>query len=107
MDTGALLVKIELSGKADADLVEIWVYNAERYSIEHADKYKSFLLQELALLTQYPGWGKAVAGFPQISCWVMKRRASGHGHAAYYEAHPDVIYVVRILHTSMYAPDYL
>jgi len=37
----------------------------------------------------------------------MKRRASGHGHAAYYEAHSDIIYVVRILHTSMYAPDHL
>jgi len=67
MDTGALLVKIALSDKADADLVEIWVYNAERYSVEHADKYKSFLLQELDLLTQYPDWGKAVEGFPQIN----------------------------------------
>ena len=39
-------MKLEFSEKADLDMKDIWRYNAERYSVEHADKYQSFLLKE-------------------------------------------------------------
>lgn len=108
MDRGSSRVKLELSDKAYADLLEIWVYNAEYYTIEHADKYWAFVFTELERVVDHPLLvGRPVENFPHLRCVIIKRRAGGHGHAAYYEIHPDAIRVVRILHTSMYAPDHL
>lgn len=100
-------MKLEFTEKADADLAEIWAGNAERYGLEHADKYRSFLIQEIQHLTQNPQWGKLVEDFPRLRCLVIKRRASGHGHRAYYESFDDTIRVVRVLHTAMNAPDHI
>jgi plasmid stabilization system protein ParE len=100
-------LNLELTRAADADLTEIWIDNVDRYSIEHADKYHAFLLERMDRLTEYPALGRPAANFPNLRYLVIKRRASGHGHAAYYEVHPDVIRVVRVLHTAMNPPDHI
>ena len=107
MDQGAAEVNLEFTDKADADLGEIWVYNADRYSVEHADKYRAFLLVELETLREQPEWGKTVENFPNLRCLVMRWRAGGYGHAAYYEIHSDAVRIVRILHTAMDAPGHI
>jgi len=100
-------MKLEFTDKAAVDFAEIWVHNAERYNVEHADKYRDFLLAEMDQLTEHPELGRVPDKFPALRYLVMKRRASGHGHVAYYEVFDDTIRIVRILHTAMYAPDHL
>jgi plasmid stabilization system protein ParE len=98
---------VEFTRRADIDLTEIWISNAEIYGVEHADKYREFLLNKLAQLGEYPEWGYHVEGFPQLRCFIMRRRPSGHGHAAYYDLRGNTIRIVRALHTAMNAVAHL
>jgi len=94
-------VKLEFTSKAEIDLLEIWVYNADRYGIDHAEMYRTFLLTEMFALTKRPLAGKTVDDFPHLRYLIMRRRAGSHGHVAYYEVDEDVVRIMRVLHTSM------
>jgi len=101
VDKGAAKVKIELARKADIDMTEIWIDNAERYSVDHADKYSHFLVESLQELAKNLALSGPVDEFPSLRSFTMKRRARGHGHIAFFEIHDDTIMVVRVLHTAM------
>lgn len=100
-------MKLELTDKADLDLSEIWLYNAERYSVEHADKYQTFLIDEMKILKDRPEWGRPVHEYPNLRYLIIKWRSRGHGHAVYYEIRTDTVRVIRILHTAIHPPNYL
>jgi plasmid stabilization system protein ParE len=100
-------VILKVTNRADVDLSEIWIYNADRYGIDHADKYHDFLLRELGSLLDHPTWGKEVEGVIGLLYTVMKMRSGGHGHTAYYQVDGQEVRIVRILHTSMRSIDHL
>ena len=107
MVTGSRSVKLIISEKAWLDLRDIWLFNAERYGGEHAAKYQEFLFSEMASLCVYPNKGARVPRVSAMRFLIMKRRSGGHGHAAYYEIHCGSVYVIRVLHTAMHAPDHI
>jgi len=98
---------VRLTHLADLDLNEIWIYNAKRYGVEHADKYQEFLTDEIEKLAAYPERGKVVTSHPYLRSILIQWRAGGHAHTAYYETSTDAIHIVRVLHTAMNAQDHL
>jgi len=85
-----------LSHKAQADLVEIWNYTAEQWSVAQADDY----IRKIELTLSV-----AVSGSPlaqqmddvRQGYWRIK---SGH-HMCYFTRRSDGIRVIRILHERM------
>jgi toxin ParE1/3/4 len=47
-------VTYRLSSRAEADLADIWVYSAEQWGIEQADRYLDALLSRIVWLTDAP-----------------------------------------------------
>ena len=47
----------EFTDAADLDFDQIWLYNAERYDLDHADKYQEFLLRKVEALAVAPTLG--------------------------------------------------
>jgi toxin ParE1/3/4 len=88
-----------LSSQAEADLAEIWVYSAERWSHEQADRYIDALVSRFDWLCDNPQLWKprpditeGLYSYPQQS------------HVIYFRAQgdpPDLIEIVRVLHGRM------
>ena len=88
-----------LSVRAEADLAEIWVYSAEQWNLEQADRYIDALLSRFDWLRDNPQLWKprpditeGLYSFPQQS------------HVIYFRAWgdpPGLIEIVRVLHGRM------
>ena len=88
-----------LSSRAEADLAEFWVYSAEQWNFDQADRYVDALVNRFHWLCDNPSLWKARPGiadglysYPQ------------HSHVIYFRAHSDVpqlIEIVRVLHGRM------
>ncbi len=100
-------MNLRFSQAAKADMAEIWVYNADTYGITHANEYEAYLYSRIHTLQINPNSGRPALDRPGYRYLIMKKRARGHGHAAYYRVDGDTIWIVRILHTAMHAPDHL
>jgi plasmid stabilization system protein ParE len=93
-------VKVVLSLDAEADLTEIWLWNAEERGVRHADDYISFLREHIAKLETRSDIGTKIDLGPDYRYILMKRRSGGHGHIAVYQIRSDEILVVHVFHTS-------
>lgn len=101
-------MRIELTHSAQQDLNEIWSYNVMQYGHVHANDYVDFLWQKMREILDNHHDGIAVPEFPLLKAYRLKMRASARGgHTAYYAVREDVIWIERVLHTAMNAPDYL
>lgn len=88
-----------LSARAEADLAEIWVYSAEQWSVDQADRYIEALVARFRWLCDNPSLWKlrqditeGLYSYPQQS------------HVIYFrtdEDAPEVIEIVRVLHGRM------
>ena len=96
------LLTVILQPRADADLWEVWKWNAERYGVDHAEGYEAFLKEGLNGLAVNYDAGKLVEGFPELKSLTM-RRGRGDGHIAIYEVDVDAgtVNVLHIYHTKM------
>lgn len=83
-----------LRPRAERDLENIWRYSASRWDVAQADAYLSMIESAMGALAQgrIASPSDIVAGYG--------RRLAG-SHVIYYQAGPDGIVVVRILHQSM------
>jgi len=91
---------VSLSLNAQTTLDQIWVWNAEHYGVDHADRYMAFLQAATdKLATEYRS-GKPVPTRPAFSYIVIRRRRKGHGHLAVYEVVGDVVHVLDYFHTA-------
>lgn len=84
---------------AQRDLDEIWEYNAERYSPDHADDYGTFLERKTQDLTTRYREGRAVPGRPEYQ-FLTFRKGRGHCHVAIYRLNLDAVEVLRYQHTA-------
>ena len=62
---------VELSTAALHDLDEIWDWNADHYSLEHADAYIAFLRTQTDMLSTLYFMGKSVPSMPHLSFIII------------------------------------
>lgn len=89
-------MRLELSGEADADVVDILLYGAANFGWERAEAYVASFDESFAVLIDHPQIGAIHPGVrPSIHSWP-------HGsHRIFYDVLADVIVVQRILHKSV------
>jgi len=88
-----------LSGRAEADLTEIWFYSAEQWSLEQADQYIDALVSRFEWLCANPSLWKAR---PDIADGLYSYQQQSH--LIYFRINqvaPQVIEIVRVLHGRM------
>jgi plasmid stabilization system protein ParE len=91
---------IRYSPTAIAELDDIWRWNAERYSLPHADEYLQFLRGKIADLARNHAKGRALGSRPDLHYIVAKRRARGHGHVAVYTFNDEEVLILHVFHTA-------
>lgn len=103
---------LRLSDDAKADMEDIWVWTAEKYDVEQADRYQKLLNQALDDIRieperpssrERPELGKRVRSY----AIDLSKERSGTGiksprHVVFYTlAYEDTVVVLRILHDRM------
>jgi len=84
-----------LSPRAEADLEEIWLYTAERWSVEQAESYTNDIFDTFERLAEQLMVGRLV------SVREGYFRALTGRHAVYFSMRGDTVVVIRVLHQSM------
>lgn len=85
-----------LTAKADQDLVEIYLFTAERYGIAQAERYRESMAKALESLADNPGLGRSADALrPGL------RRHEHLQHVVFYRAGPDGVLIITILHRAM------
>ena len=91
---------VTYSRAALRELQEIWQWNADHYSPDHADAYVSFLQNRIDALSREYYRGLPVAGRPGYRYMTILRRPKSHGHIAVYNVDPETIHILHVFHTS-------
>ncbi len=85
-----------ISKKAISDLEEIWLYTADKWSIEQADRYYNLIFDETAFICKSPKTGKQMEEIRK-----NYRAAKVKSHLIFYKVENDIVQIVRILHECM------
>lgn len=85
-----------ISKKAVADFEEIWLYTAEKWSIEQADRYYSLIINEIDYICKNVDSGKSMEH-------VRKgyRASKVKSHLIFYRLNNQAIEIIRLLHERM------
>lgn len=87
------MTRFTLSPEAERDLMEIWLYTADTWGVDQADRYVLGIKEDLA---------RAEPGSPLVrpidGLWRLK---TGHHLCIFNREGSDGIHVVRILHERM------
>jgi plasmid stabilization system protein ParE len=92
--------QVSLSNAALAALREIWLWNADRFGVEHAEAYSRFLENAINALSRPGAEGGPVPGRRDLRYLLIRRRVRGHGHVAVFKVVGDRVNVLRIFHTA-------
>ena len=90
------MMRLRLSHRARADLDGIWLYTAQRWSVEQAEAYLRGIGQAVTLLCENPRLGRDAS---EIKPGYFKSPALSH--VIYYKLPSGTLDVIRILHKSM------
>ena len=82
-----------LTRAARADLLEIWLYGAERWSTERADRYQDDMLRALTLIAAHPRIARERTGFG-----VSFRMHPHAAHLIFYRIVEGGVQILRIGH---------
>ena len=85
-----------VSRKAVSDLEEIWIYTAEKWSIEQADRYYKLIFEEIDYICKNPDAGKSMKHVRK-----SYRASKVKSHLIFYKLTKEKIEIVRILHEAM------
>jgi toxin ParE1/3/4 len=98
-------VTYRLSARAEADLAQIWVFSAEQWGVDQADRYIEALVTRWRWLCDNPSLWKlrqdiaeGVYSYPQQSHVIYFRTA---------EDAPGVIEIIRVLHGRVEPAEHL
>jgi len=85
-----------ISKKAIADLEEIWLYTADKWSVNQADRYYKLIFDEISFICKNPRTGRQMEQ-------VRKgyRAVKVKSHIIFYSIAVDTVQIVRILHERM------
>lgn len=88
------------SATAVDELHEIWQWNAQRYSVPHADEYLRFLKTAIDDLAETHTQGRAVSTRLELKYVLMRRKARRHGHVAVYTVDDNAVNILHVFHTA-------
>jgi len=96
------VLKLSITPKAETDLTGIWLYTCEEWGADQADRYLDQLEAGMKQLLGYPLLGADYA-------YVLTgyRRLQVEHHAVFYRVLQSEVFVVRVLHEDMDAPQRL
>ena len=77
---------------------DIWLYTAETWSVEQADRYLNLLFDEMEYLCSNPG---SALDFGFIRTGYLRSRVKSHFIFFRIDEKKDVLVVIRILHQRM------
>ncbi|WP_333608945.1 type II toxin-antitoxin system RelE/ParE family toxin [Arsukibacterium sp.] len=96
------MFKLQITPKAESDLIGIWVYSCEAWGAEQADKYLDKMETAMKQLMRFPALGTnydhVITGY---------RRLQVEHHAVFYQVVKAEVLVIRVLHEDMDAPQRL
>ena len=90
------MIAIDISARAEQDLLDIWLYTFRTWGEVQADRYLDELDQGIRLLAANPSLG---SDYGQIRGGY--RRFSINYHRVFYRFFNDSVEIMRVLHESM------
>lgn len=96
------MLELNVTPKAESDLIGIWVYTCEEWGVDQADNYLDRLETGMKRLIDHPSLG---ANYDHV--FSGYRRLHVEYHAVFYQLHESEVLVVRVLHEDMDAPERL
>jgi toxin ParE1/3/4 len=90
------VISFKISKEALTDLESLWLYTAENWSVQQADRYYNLILDEIDFIAQNPKAGKEYSH-------VRKGyyRSKVKSHFIFYRLKEDELQIIRILHQQM------
>lgn len=88
--------KYELTPRAERDIKDIWLYTAEAWGDEQADKYVALLEKRFAALVESPYIGPARPDIAQGYRYMPAEQ-----HHIFYRINDDCVEILGIPHASM------
>jgi len=76
---------VSLSPAALTSLDQIWDWNVQTYSPDHADRYLAFLRAETAKLAHLYFVGKRIPTRPEFNYIIIRKHRGGYGYVVAYE----------------------
>jgi toxin ParE1/3/4 len=86
----------KISANASNDLEGIWLYTAENWSVEQADRYLNLIFDEIEFLSTNPDSGKDFSSILEDYGYSKVK-----SHLIFYRKGRAEIEVIRILHQAM------
>lgn len=96
------MLKLNITPKAESDLIGIWMYTCEEWGVDQADRYLDRLKTGMKQLIYHPSLGMNYA-----HVLPGYRRVQVEQHAVFYQVLESEVLVVRVLHEDMDAPERL
>lgn len=93
---------LNITPKAESDLIGIWIYTCEEWGAVQADEYLDQLETGMKQLLNHPALGTNYA-----HVLPGYRRLQVQHHAVFYQVLELEVLVVRVLHEDMDAPERL
>lgn len=93
------MLNLNVTPKAESDLIGIWMYTCEEWGVDQADKYLDQLETGMKQLINHPSLG---ANYAHVLPGY--RRLQVEHHAVFYQVLDPAVLVVRVLHEDMDAP---
>ena len=90
------------SSQAEQDLIDIWVYTAEEWSIAQADTYLEDLVVGIDRLQEHP-----MIGTSRDDLRKGYRALTVSQHLVFYKVSEDEVEIIRVLHKSVDSPRHL
>jgi len=90
-------MKYKISSKAQSDLINIWEFTLDNWSVDQADQYYNLIIDKIRDLCNKPDLGRK---YDQIrkDYWGINIKS----HIVFYKINKEeIIEVIRILHQRM------
>ena len=91
-------MKYQISKQAEIDLENIWLYTFEEWSIEQADYYFDWIMNEIEYISENPKSGK---DYNEIRKGYFRSRVKSHFIFYRINFKEENIEIIRILHQQM------
>ncbi|MBW7868337.1 MAG: type II toxin-antitoxin system RelE/ParE family toxin [Brumimicrobium sp.] len=88
----------KISIEAKEDIEKIWLYTFKKWSLEQADRYLDFIMDEIEYIAENPNSGK---DFSYVRKGYMRTQIKSH--LIFYKVNKkqDIIEIIRVLHQKM------
>jgi len=90
-------MRYSISGKANQDIENIWLYTFENWSLEQADRYYNLILDEIEFISENFESGKSAD-------YIKKgyRTSIVKSHIIFYKkSERNIVEIIRVLHQKM------